>query len=112
MKSEGFGNRPAESERISSAEGAPPRPLGVLLPHLELAGLLERYVDRLVRSTARQNDALAEEQRVDLMVGLSKAAEALRASERCDHEPAEQLLRSALDLMEGVDLNRFALSAR
>ncbi|AGM08052.1 hypothetical protein AORI_5469 [Amycolatopsis keratiniphila] len=92
--------------------GAPSGSLGVLLPHLELASLLDQCVDRLVRVTSRAHDVQDEEQRVDLMVGLTKAAEALRASERCDHEPAERLLRSALDLMRGVDLNRFALSDR
>ncbi|RSN07971.1 hypothetical protein DMC63_34500 [Streptomyces sp. WAC 05977] len=92
--------------------GAPSGSLGVLLPHLELASLLDRYVDRLVRVASRGQDVQVEEQRVDLMVGLTKAAEALRAAERCDHERAELLLRSALDLMQGVDLYRFALSDR
>ncbi|ANN21683.1 hypothetical protein SD37_10050 [Amycolatopsis orientalis] len=90
---------------------APPRPTGALLPHLELASWLERYVDRLVRADTGKSDALAEDQRVDLMVGLSNAAEALRTSERCDHESAEEMLRSALHLLEGVDLERFAYAA-
>ncbi|EME51779.1 hypothetical protein H074_36389 [Amycolatopsis decaplanina DSM 44594] len=91
--------------------GAPPMPLGVLMPSLELASWLDRYVDRIVRADPKGDDALASEQRVDLMVGLAKAAEALRASARCDPESAEYELRSALELMRGIDLDRFALFA-
>ncbi|MFJ8911093.1 hypothetical protein [Amycolatopsis sp. NPDC102389] len=86
-------------------------PLGVLMPSLELASWLDRYVDRIVRADTKADDALASEQRVDLMVGLAKAAEALRASARCDPESAEHELRSALELMRGIDLDRFALFA-
>ncbi|SFH50219.1 hypothetical protein [Amycolatopsis regifaucium] len=111
MSSKGLGNRPAAGERNRQAAEAPPRPLGALLLHLELAGWLDRYVDRLVRVDTKTSDALTEDQRVDLMVGLSNAAEALRSSERCDHESAERMLRSALGLIEGVDLDRFALAA-
>ncbi|MFE5565670.1 hypothetical protein ACFQ68_11825 [Amycolatopsis japonica] len=86
-------------------------PLGVVMPSLEFASWLDRYVDRLVRDGNENGNPAGDEQRVDLMVGLSNAAEALRASERCDHEFAEQKLRSALELMRGIDLGRFALSA-
>ena len=84
---------------------------GVLRPGLELAGWLDLYVDWLLRSGTDNDGTRAWEERVDLMVGLSNAAEALRASERCDHESAGRSLRSAVELMRGIDLDRFALSA-
>ncbi|RSN07167.1 hypothetical protein DMC63_35940 [Streptomyces sp. WAC 05977] len=85
-------------------------PPGVLMPSLELANWLDRCVDRLLREGDVNGDPVSGGERVDLMVGLSNAAEALRASERCDHESAEQELRSALELMQGIDLDRYALS--
>ncbi|MFJ8915975.1 hypothetical protein [Amycolatopsis sp. NPDC102389] len=111
MRSEGLGKRRAGIRWTLPAADAPPMPLGVLLPHMELASWLDSYIDRLVRLNTKTCDVLAEEQRADLMVGLSNAAEALRASERCDHESAERMLRSALDLIQDIDLDRFALSA-
>ncbi|ANN21692.1 hypothetical protein SD37_10370 [Amycolatopsis orientalis] len=77
---------------------------------MELAGWLDLYVDWLLQSGADTDGTRAWEERVDLMMGLSNAAEALRASERCDHESADRSLRSALALMRGIDLDRFALS--
>ncbi|SFJ13035.1 hypothetical protein [Amycolatopsis regifaucium] len=113
VRSEGYGHWSAGNTR-SGLEGgngdaeAPLMPPGVRIPALELARWLDRYVDRLLGAGIEDIDAPSRE-RVDLMVGLSNAAEALRASQRCDHESAERTLRSALELMRGIDLDRFAL---
>lgn len=116
VRSEGYGHRSA-GNTWSGLEGdngdgkTPLMPSGVLIPALELARWLDRYVDRLLGAGNEDIDGPARE-RVDLMVGLSNAAKALRASQRCDHESAERTLRSALELIREIDLDRFALSVR
>lgn len=84
--------------------GVPLRPAGVLVPSLELAIWLDRYVDTLIRVKAEQQDPRADKEYVDLMVGLSHAAQAFRASDRCEHEMAERRLRSAVALLGNIDL--------
>jgi hypothetical protein len=71
-----------------------------LVPGLELANWLEGYVDRLVWDGSRRNALGGCQRRVDLMNGLSGAAEAFRLSDRCDRESAERRLRSAVALID------------
>jgi hypothetical protein len=99
----------ADACRGESDDCAPAGLTGEWVPTLELATWLDRYVDAMVRASQQSGDPRAAEQRVDVMVGLSRAAEAFRAADRCDRELAEQHLRSAVELLQGVDLEQFAL---
>ncbi|WIX98179.1 hypothetical protein QRX60_29385 [Amycolatopsis mongoliensis] len=76
---------------------------GRIVPVLVLADWLERYVDTLLRNGLRSGFPRCCQRCVDLMDGLSGAAEALRSSGRCDDERAEQQLRLAVSLLRSVD---------
>ncbi|WP_410604732.1 hypothetical protein [Amycolatopsis sp. lyj-90] len=100
----------SDIEECGNVAGAPPMPPGAVVPGLELAAWLDRYVDSLLDMGVKVDDLSLREQRVDLMVALSSAAEAFRAAYRCDHASAERQLRSALALLSGVDLDIFVHS--
>ncbi|MFC3452633.1 hypothetical protein [Amycolatopsis speibonae] len=89
--------------------GAPARPAFVMVPGLELAIWLDRCVDKLIKDNPDCGDLRASEQRLDLLTGLCNAADALRASDRCDHEQAERQLRSAVGMLRRIDLEKFSL---
>ncbi|GAB3733783.1 hypothetical protein GCM10027598_58700 [Amycolatopsis oliviviridis] len=92
---------------VGMTGGLPDHPAGMLVPALELAARLEYYVAELIRVVPECPDRRMNEERLDLLVGLCSAADALRSSERREHEQAEYQLRSALALLRGVDPGKF-----
>jgi hypothetical protein len=91
----------SHGEFSSHAPGAATAPTSVVVPHLELADRLDRCVDQLVQVSDRQPTPQAREYYVDLMVGLTNAAAAMRGSSTAG-EAASQL-RSAIDHLRRVD---------
>jgi len=87
-------------------------PDGTIVPHLEMATRLDLCVDHLLRRIDDQPNARARETYVDLMVGLSTAAEAMRASYRGDTDESVSHLLSALRHLRGVDLSNISIPTR
>ncbi|MFE3173138.1 hypothetical protein ACFXPA_36310 [Amycolatopsis sp. NPDC059090] len=87
------------------------RPEGVVVPQLSLADRFDRWVDECVVISARQKTDEARERYVDLMVGLVDAAAAMRATARRDSIDAVTRLRSAVELLQSVDVAELELSA-
>jgi hypothetical protein len=75
----------------------------VVLPHLELAARFDGCVDKLVTMSGDQETPQLQEHYVDLMVGLSNAASAMRAVVTADPDAAVSNLRSAIEHLQRVD---------
>jgi hypothetical protein len=73
-----------------------------LVPHLELAAQLERCVDQLIPWLDSQPTDHAHEACLDLMVGLSIGAEAMRAWARGDSAACAEYVSSAVRHLETV----------
>jgi hypothetical protein len=73
-----------------------------VLPYLELASRFDQRVDQLTSEVARQPDEAAKESCVDLMVGLSVGAEAMRALHRGDAATGAAHLATAVQLLKQV----------
>ena len=89
---EGADDAPASWHRHLSTDS----PHDVTLPHREMAIRLDGCVERLLPWVHLQPDEGARDGYVDLMVGLSIAAEAIRAAQRCEAEVSVSRLRSAI----------------
>jgi len=75
----------------------------VVLPHLELAARFDGCVDKLVTMSGDQETPQLQEHYVDLMMGLSNAASAMRAVVTDDPDAAVSNLRSAIEHLQRVD---------
>jgi hypothetical protein len=86
-----------------------PRPRGstlpdcAMVPHLVLADRLDQYVDQLLPISREPSSTGTRERYVDLMMGLSGTATAMRASVDGDPADAASALRSAIEQLRRVD---------
>lgn len=74
-----------------------------VLPHLELAARFDDCVDDLVTMSGHQESPRTQEHYVDLMVGLSNAATAMRAVATDHPDEAVTSLRAAIEHLQRVD---------
>ncbi|UMP06986.1 hypothetical protein [Amycolatopsis sp. EV170708-02-1] len=75
----------------------------VVLPHLELAARFDGCVDKLVTMSGHQGSRRTQEHYVDLMLGLSTAATAMRAVVTDHPDEAVSKLRAAIEHLQRVD---------
>jgi hypothetical protein len=104
------GKVPDEVTRGASSSCSAPAER-VVLPHLELAARFDGCVDNLVTMSGDQETPQMREHYVDLMVGLSNAATAMRAVVTDDPEAAVANLRSAIEHLQRVDTTGMSFPA-
>jgi hypothetical protein len=102
---------PDEGASRASSGTAVPAERVVVLPHLELAARFDGCVDQLVTMSGDQETPQMQEHYVDLMVGLSSAATAMRAVITDDPEAAVSNLRAAIEHLQRVDTTGMAFPA-
>ncbi|MFO7192362.1 MULTISPECIES: hypothetical protein [Thermocrispum] len=76
-----------------------------LSPHRLLADRLARQIELLQLSVDQQRDAQAGERYLDVLAGLSRGEEALRALDRNDLPACLDHLRASLELLERAQLD-------
>ncbi|GAB3730572.1 hypothetical protein GCM10027598_52880 [Amycolatopsis oliviviridis] len=81
----------------------------VFRPQLELASHFDEYVDQLAGLVIVQPRGEVRDSYIDILVGLSNAAEAFRRSEAGDAQEAAERLRSAVDLLSRARTDGFVL---
>ncbi|RSN39708.1 hypothetical protein DMC64_37200 [Amycolatopsis sp. WAC 04197] len=81
----------------------------VLRPHLELANHFDDYVDQLAGLVIVQPRGPVRDSYIDILVGLTDAAEAFRRCEAGDSQEATERLRSAVELLSKARTDGFVL---
>lgn len=93
---------------MSHEPGKPVDAERVVFPHLELAARFDGCVDQLVTMSGHQESPRTQEHYVDLMVGLSNAATAMRALATDHPDEAVSNLRAAIEHLQRVDTTGMA----